>query len=73
MIWQKNSSGIWEAKDAVWLKKMDNEEAFYSRVAKSNDETFSELNRHLYYNSENPPEKIGEQSMDLPDKRFRAL
>ena len=73
MIWQKNSSGLWEPKDAVWLKKTDNEEAGYSRVAKSNDETFSELNRHLYYNSANPPEKIGEQSMDQPDKRFRAL
>ena len=45
-----NSTGLWEPKDAVWLKKMDNEEVSYSRVAKSNDETFSELNRHLYYN-----------------------
>ena len=69
----KNSTGLWEPKDAVWLKKMDNEEVSYSRVAKSNDETFSELNRHLYYNSANPPEYIGEQSMDQPDKRFRAL
>ncbi len=72
-IWQKTSDGIWKPKDAVWIKKSPDEDKEYSRVAKSNDETFSELNRHLYYNSDNPPIKTGEQSMDIPDKRFRAL
>ena len=72
-IWQKSPDGVWRPKDAVWIKKFSNEETEYNRVAKSNDETFSELNRHLYFNPENPPHKTGEQSMDIPDKRFRAL
>lgn len=72
-IWQKPPDGVWRTKDAVWIKKFPDEETEYSRVAKSNDETFSELNRHLYFNPENPPHKTGELSMDIPDKRFRAL
>lgn len=71
-IWQKNEAGKWQVKDAVFYHTSDDEGAV-SRVKQSDDRTFSEANRHLYYDSANPPKPTGEEALDKPSERFKVL
>ncbi len=53
-IWEKNDKGIWSTKDSV-LNHPIGEAEEKARVAQSDDRCFSEKNRHLYFNPDNPP------------------
>ena len=71
-IWQKNKSGEWQVKDAIWFDKAaqhNSEQKFQS----NENGTFSEKNRQLYYNPQLPPLKSGDRAVDEADLRFRAL
>ncbi len=71
-FWNKNANGDWVATDAVFNHTIDvNEEN--ARVPQNEERTFSEKNRNLYYNPDNPPEKSGEQSLDVPSTKFRVV
>jgi len=70
-IWKKQDSE-WLATDAVWQHEIgDSEER--QRAQPSPDRTFSDSNRHLYFNPRNPPRKIGDPAMDIAPKRFKVL
>ncbi len=71
-IWHKNKQGDWEVKDAVHFHTKDDNGAV-SRVPQSSDRTFSDANRHLYYNSANPPKLRGEETLDKPSETFKVL
>ena len=45
----------------------------FAKVDLASDRTFSKKNRHLYFNSENPPEKTGEIAFDVFDPEFQIL
>lgn len=71
-IWQKNSSGVWVSTDAVFNHPIGESEE-RARVTPSDDRTFSEKNKRLYYNLNNPPEKSGEHCLDYPSKHFSVV
>jgi N-acetyl sugar amidotransferase len=71
-IWRRNGSGEWEATDNVTRHATGSEEDRL-RVAQSNDRTLSAANRHLYFNSANPPEPIGNQAFDESSRSFKVL
>lgn len=70
-IWEK-MNGKWIKKDSVSNHKMSPliEKA---RVKPSGDATFSEKNRNLYYNSNNPPQKRGDPRLDNSHVRFKIM
>ncbi len=71
-FWKKNAEGEWVASDAVFNHTIgDLEEK--ARAPQSQERTFSESNRNLYYNPDNPPEQSGEQALDIPSKTFRVI
>ena len=61
---------IWVKKDGEWFMKdsisnhLSNEFTLKAEVEQKEDRTFSEKNRHLYFNPNNPPEKIGDRRLD---------
>lgn len=66
--------GEWRAKDAVFLHPVDEaHEAARPTLASEEERTFSEKNRQLYYNPDNPPEPSGSEEFDVPAKRFKVL
>lgn len=70
-IWEKKD-GIWQVKDAIWKHEIGElEEA--ARVPQSEERTFSEENRRLYYNHNNPPEKSGEPALDNFPPKFLVV
>lgn len=69
-LWNREN-GAWVARDAVFRHEIGAAEEA-ARVAQSNERTFGESNRHLYYNDDNPPEKRGELALDEPSPRFRV-
>jgi len=71
-IWEKDESGNWQMKDAVWQHEED-EKNVQAKITQSDDQTFSPENRHLYYNPENPPEKTGELDLDKPSITFKVI
>ncbi|MDP8568081.1 N-acetyl sugar amidotransferase [Methylophilus aquaticus] len=71
-LWKKNENGGWVANDAVFNHAITEREE-KSRGPQVQERTFSEENRNLYYNPDNPPEKSGEQALDVPSKTFRVI
>lgn len=71
-FWKKNENGDWVATDAVFNHAITEREE-KSRSPQVKERTFSEENRNLYYNPDNPPEKSGEQALDVPSKTFRVI
>lgn len=71
-FWQKNREGEWTPSDAVFNHAVGEAEE-RARVIQSEERTFSDANRHLYFNSDNPPEKTGDPSLDEPSKTFRVI
>lgn len=71
-FWNKNTSGEWIPSDAVFNKKITAAEDC-ARVIQSEERTFSEANRNLYFNFNNPPEKTGEEALDVPSKTFKVI
>jgi hypothetical protein len=58
--------------DAVWRHEIGlNEETH--RVSQVEDRTFGKVNRHLYYNSDNPPLPLGDPRLDERPMGFKAL
>ncbi len=70
-IWEKKNDQ-WQAKDSV-LNHLKTEYTESAKVEPVLDRTFSKKNRHLYYNSENPPEKIGDTAFDVFNPQFQIL
>ncbi|MCP3932990.1 MAG: N-acetyl sugar amidotransferase [Bacteroidetes bacterium] len=71
-IWERESYGGWKVRDAIWRHKAD-KEVENARVKQVEDRAFSDKNRHLYYNLESPPEKIGEYALDVPSDMFKII
>jgi hypothetical protein len=44
-----------------------------ARQPLAGDRTFSESNRRLFFNPDNPPPKSGEAVMDEPSPRFQIM
>lgn len=71
-FWQKSNDGQWIPSDAVFSHAITEREEKV-RVEQSLERTFSEQNRNLYFNPDNPPEKSGEYALDQPSKTFRVI
>ncbi len=71
-IWQKNKSGEWEVRDAVWFNTKAQKNNKKENESTENS-TFSEKNRQLYFNPNLPPLKFGDRAVDEADLKFRAL
>lgn len=71
-IWEKDGRGNWLPKDAVFNHQIGGIEES-GRVTQSAERTFSEENRRMYYNPENPPIKSGEKELDEPSISFRVI
>ena len=71
-LWRKGTDGAWTPQDAVFLHEVSAAEE-QARVAPSTERTFSEANRRLYFNPDNPPEKSGEPALDTPSATFRVI
>ena len=71
-IWERGADGDWRPRDSVSRHAIgEREEA--ARVSPSDDQTFSEPNRHLYYNDRSPPLSIGREAFDRASPRFKVL
>ena len=70
-IWEK-VEGQWRMKDAV-KNHLNNEYTAAAQVEQSKDRTFSEENKHLYFNPNNPPEKLGDSRLDVSNDHFKIL
>lgn len=70
-IWEK-LNGEWRMKDSV-VNHLHNEFSENARVAQSDDRTFSEKNRNLYYNEKCPPIKKGDERLDVKKLKFKIL
>lgn len=70
-IWEK-IDGEWVAQDSI-INHVDEEGVAEARVPQSEDRVYSEANRHLYYNEENPPEPQGDPRLDQFDLKFKVL
>lgn len=71
-IWERDAAGHWVAMDDVTRHPIGEVEE-RARVPQTTDRTFDERNRHLYYNSKNPPLPLGEESLDTRSRRFKVL
>jgi len=71
-IWQLNSKGEWQIKDAVYHHDITHLEE-KQRVEQVNDRTFSVHNRHLYYNQYHPPLPRGDRRLDEMSLFFSPL
>jgi len=70
-IWKK-SGADWQPTDAVWKHPPGKAEEAH-RPKRSDDRTFDEANRQLYFNPRNPPRPSGDPAMDTAPKRFKVL
>lgn len=71
-IWEKSADGQWIPNDSIDRHPVgEREEA--ARIPLTDDLTFSEANRRLYYNPANPPEPIGDPDLDVYPRHFRLL
>ncbi|MBB5016870.1 N-acetyl sugar amidotransferase [Chitinivorax tropicus] len=71
-IWSRDAGGGWAPLDAVTRHAIGPEEE-KQRVRQVADRTFSEANRHLYYNLANPPKATGNPVLDQQSLKFTAL
>lgn len=71
-IWELGPRGIWEPNDSVVRHEIGTRENA-ARIPLSGDRTFSEKNRHLYYNPELPPLPSGDPDLDVAPKKFCML
>lgn len=69
-LWKRNPGGEWVANDAVFLHEIGEKEEF-ARVVQISDRTFSDQNRHLYFDPNNPPRPTGETVMDTKPLNFK--
>jgi N-acetyl sugar amidotransferase len=71
-IWERGKGGEWVATDAVWKHTIGAPEE-QARIPQSGDRTFSAPNRHLYYNSANPPAPTGDPRLDERSVAFKVI
>lgn len=71
-VWEKRDDGSWRVRDSVTAHEVTAQEEA-ARIEQANVRTFSEQNRHLYYNPANPPIRIGDPAVDEPPPCFRTL
>lgn len=62
-IWEKCEKNEWRPKDSVWKQNITSQNK-KARISLSSDRTFSNSNKHLYFNENNPPEKTGVIALD---------
>lgn len=70
-IWEE-INGQWKMKDSV-VNHLSNDLTESAKVDQSKDRTFSKSNRHLYYNPEIPPKKLGDIRLDKSNENFKIL
>ncbi|MCP3941152.1 MAG: N-acetyl sugar amidotransferase [Desulfobacteraceae bacterium] len=71
LIWEKKNNQ-WQVKDSI-IHHLKTEYTEPARLELVSDRTFSKNNKSLYYNVENPPEKIGDSAFDMFDPQFMIL
>ena len=70
-IWS-NADGEWRVLDSVAEHEIgDREES--ARISQSDDRVFSQRNRHLYFNLDNPPKKSGNPAFDEYNPVFKVI
>lgn len=73
-IWHKDGEGRWTVDDAVFLHQPGAlEESARVELTDPAERTFSEQNRAMYFNRDNPPLKSGESSLDQPSTKFLIM
>ena len=70
-IWARTKDG-WEVTDSITRHEIGPREEV-ARAPQSTDRVFSEANRHLYFNSANPPLPSGEPALDQQSREFKVL
>lgn len=70
-IWEK-INGHWKVKDSI-MNHVVEDGVDAARVKQSKDRTFSKENRQMYFNEEMPPEKTGDERLDLRKNKFKVL
>jgi len=79
MINPMREKELWNIDGAEWSLKdwvgnhPPNEANENARVIQSDDRTFADQNKHLYYNENNPPEKTGDERLDVKKLKFKIL
>ncbi len=71
-FWQKDSNGEWIPTDAIFKHEIGEAEE-RARVEQVAERTFSDENRRMYYNPNNPPEKTGDPALDQASVKFRVM
>jgi N-acetyl sugar amidotransferase len=71
-IWERDSRGVWQPKDAVWRHPIGAAEERV-RVPQAKSRTFAPENHNLYFNPANPPDAKGDMRLDVPSREFRLL
>ena len=70
---------IWEKKEGKWVMKdsvanhLSNDLTAKASVKQVEDRTLSDQNKHLYFNPNNTPEKLGDERLDIKQKTFKIL
>ncbi|MFW8600411.1 N-acetyl sugar amidotransferase [Desulfobacterota bacterium M19] len=71
-IWQQTEKKEWQVNDAVWKHEISSAET-KNRIIQVDDRTMGYKNRQLYFNSINPPQPSGDDSLDIKPNKFRVL
>jgi hypothetical protein len=72
-IWQKDSDGQWQLKDAIYWQDTDEGHERARPRLREDDRLFAPHNRHLFYNPDNPPEPSGDWRLDVNPTRFQVI
>ena len=73
-IWEKSTDGNWQPKDAVFLHSIGvQEERARVVMVQAEKITFSDSNKRMYFNPDNPPEKTGDMALDQPSPVFKVI
>ncbi len=75
-IWEKDQRGVWKAKDAVWDDKQHQNMLIDDgrpQLVSSEEQTFSEQNRNMYYNPNLLPHLKGEKELDQSAADFEWM
>ncbi len=70
-IWEKVNDK-WEMNDSS-INHLNNEFTNAAKVKQSEDRTFSQKNKNLYYNDSSPPDKKGDFRLDEKNLKFKIL
>jgi hypothetical protein len=71
-IWERDKKNEWRPKSSVWEQNITSQHK-KARISLSSDRTFSNSNKHLYFNKNNPPEKTGVIALDEYPSEYSVI